>query len=687
MKAMARLVGLAAIVGAVAGAAAPAAASSPGTMRVGLVEGDVQVRIAETGEWAPVAVNTPILEGDAIWVPDGSRVELQTGDGSYIRLREYTAFDILRMDAGSFQFHLDVGSAYVLSRVPKRVVLQIDTPDASVRAFGKARFRVDVPDGETDVAVLKGSVLAESDEGTTKVRRGEMLVVAPDGYAELSPLPEPDEWERWNRERDRIVLARGESTRHLPDELAIYAGDFDINGRWVYVQDYGYCWTPTVVVIRDWAPYRHGRWVWRGGDYVWIGYEPWGWAPYHYGRWAFVARVGWCWVPPSRGEVIWGPGYVGWVRTPEYVAWVPLAPREIYYGHGDYGRFSVNVAKVNIGGVRVTNVYRNVNVVNSVTVVNQTTFVTGRHAPLDRNAAANAREDFTRRRNIVVGRPPVKPTAESHVPVVRPIPEAKRPPAAVRRIDARQLRQSRPLVREPDRSALRPEERPRSLEVRRVEKARPPNERIRERRERAVETAPRERGRPETTPAVRDNRRMERPQAPPEKAKPGPAPKATERAAPPERRERAVGTAPPERPGRETPPGVQDNRRMERPPVRPQAPPQRTRPEATPDVKTPPSPPQPAERERQERAVETSPRERKPGEISPGSRDNRRLERPPVRPRAAPQERTRPEATPEVKTPPSPPPPAERGAERRQKPDAPAERSRARRSTDNTTRP
>ena len=447
MKSIARFVGLAAIVGAVLAAPAPTGAGSLGTMRVRLVDGDVQVRIAETGEWAPVAVNTPLLEGDALWVPDGSRAELQTSDGSYIRLRENTAFDVLRMDVDSFQFHLNEGGAYVLSRAPKRGVVQIDTPDASVRAFGKARFRVDVPDGETDVSVFRRSVLAESADGTTEVRRGEMLVVAPGGYAELSPLPEPDDWDRWNRERDRIVLARGESARRLPDELAVYSGDLDDNGRWVYVQDYGYCWTPTVVVIRDWAPYRHGRWAWRGGDYVWIGYEPWGWAPYHYGRWTFVARIGWCWVPPPRGEVFWGPGYVGWVRTAEHVAWVPLAPREIYYGHGNYGRYSVNVTNVNVNSIRVTNVYRNVNVVNSVTVVNQATFVTGRPAPVDRNAAANVREDFARRRNIVVGRPPIRPVAESHVPVIRDIPDAKRPPAAVRKIDPRQLRQARQLGR------------------------------------------------------------------------------------------------------------------------------------------------------------------------------------------------------------------------------------------------
>jgi hypothetical protein len=483
MKTFGRILGSLLIAGLSLSVPAHSGAGSLGAVRVGIVYGDVQVRIAETGKWAPVSVNMPLVEGDELWVPYEGRAELQTHNGTYVRLDRGTAVQVLRMDRDSFQIFLAQGHAYVLSLAPQRSVFQLDTPDASVRAFGSATFRVDVLDAETDVSVLKGSVLAESVAGTMKVPAGRMLALGPHGYAALSRLPAPDAWERWNTGRDRIVLARGESHRRLPAELRVYASDFDANGRWVYVRGYGYCWTPTGVVIGDWAPYRHGRWVWRGGDYVWIGYEPWGWAPYHYGRWAFVARIGWIWVPPPRGEVFWGPGYVGWVRTPEHVAWVPLAPREIYYGYGDYGRYSVNITNVNINTIRMTNVYRNVNVADSVTVIHHTTFVTGRPAPVNRNVVVTVREDFARRRNIVAGRPPIKPVETSYVPVVRLIPESSRPPTAVRKTDASELRRARPLVKEPDRSTLQPERRARPLEAQKVEKPKSVNERIRERKQ------------------------------------------------------------------------------------------------------------------------------------------------------------------------------------------------------------
>lgn len=539
-------------------------AESLGAMRVGLVEGDVQVKIADTGEWAPVSVNMPLVEGDELWVPYDSRATLQTSDGAHIRLDGGTALEVLRMDRDSFQLHLAQGHAYVLSLAPQRSLLQLDTPDASVRAFGSSTFRVDVLDGETDVSVFKGSVLAESDAGATRVRAGDMLALGPRGYAELSPLPPPDDWERWNTTQDRIVLARGESRRYLPAELRVYAGDFDGNGRWVYVLGYGYCWTPTVVVIGNWAPYRHGRWVWRGGHYVWIGYEPWGWAPYHYGRWTFVRGVGWCWVPPARGEVFWGPGYVGWVQTPEYVAWVPLAPREVYYGYGDYGRYSVNITNVNINTIRVTHVYRNVNVVNSVTVVHHTTFVTGRPASIDRRAASSIRENFMRRRNVVPGRPRIKPVETSYAPVVRQVPETKRPPAAVRAIDAGKLRQSRPLVREPDRSTLRPEGRSRPLKTRKVETPRPVRERIRERglERSGPPGSPAQRKGPEA-PAVPERRidRGRQPEATTEKPRPERPQGARERM---EERGRPSSPPPGDRARPERPQGEPPDRIMKR---------------------------------------------------------------------------------------------------------------------------
>jgi len=483
-------------------------ASTFGSLRISLIEGDVQVRTEDTGEWVLASINMPLGEGDRIWVPEGGRTELQLRDGTFLRLDQSSALEILTVEKDSYQFYLTEGSGYANFRGLKGSVLQIDTPVSSMRAYERSLFRIDVtPDGYTDISVYQGSVNAENRDGITRVYAGKILSLREGMYAELSPLPRPDEWERWNRERDRKLFARRPPPQYLPEELYPYANDFEQNGRWVQVREYGYVWTPTVVVSVGWAPYRIGRWVWFRGDYVWVSYEPWGWVPYHYGRWAYVTSVGWCWVPPARGAVYWGPGFVGWVRTPTYVSWVPLAPREIYYGHGYYGPHSVNITQINITQINVQKVvYKNIHVHNAVTVVHHDTFVKGKQVEV------KVKENPFLREKISIGRPDIKPEKATVMPIIKEIPKTKRPPEPIREIKVKELKRERPLVKEKEASVLKPESPPMKMPVKPIEKTeverrkefRPTEKGV----EKPREVKPSERGVEKTKPAEKG---MEKP--------------------------------------------------------------------------------------------------------------------------------------------------------------------------------
>jgi hypothetical protein len=432
---------------------------SLGDLRISLIDGDVQIRTEDTGDWVPASINMPLREGDRIWVPEGSRTELQLRDGTYLRLGEKSALEILTIDKDSFQFYLDTGHLYSYFRGQKGTVLQLDTSLASVRAYDPSSFRLDISDdGANQVSVFRGTVEAESRSGRTTVTSGRTLVLKGEIYAELSPLGPPDEWERWNRARDNRVAEWRPPARYLPDELSAYSRDFEDNGRWTYAREYGYVWTPTVIVSSGWAPYRIGRWVWMGGNYVWISYEPWGWCHYHYGRWAFIPAIGWCWVPPVRGAVFWGPGFVGWVWTPTYVAWVPLAPGEIYYGRGYYGPHSVNITHVNVTNIQVNKVvYRNVHIHNAVTVVHHDTFVKGKRVDV------KVKENPFLKEKISIGGPHIKPEKATTAPVIKEIPERKRPPRPIREANVKELKEKRPLVRERNVSVLRPQSPPKDM--------------------------------------------------------------------------------------------------------------------------------------------------------------------------------------------------------------------------------
>jgi len=439
-----------------------------GYMRISLIEGDVQIKVQETEDWGLASINGPVKEGDQIWVPEGGRLELQLNTGTYIRLDQDSAVEILSIDESSSQFYFSQGHAYVYYNAPAESMIQVDTPDASTRAFDRAVFRIDIPNEYTDVGVYKGYVETENRIGKTRVNAGEILSIGQNTNGEIAPMGPPDEWEEWNKDRnDRVLERRGVSYGYLPLELREYSYDFNSYGRWVDVPQYGHCWTPTVVAGVDWAPYKQGRWIWRGGDYVWLAYEPWGWAPYHYGRWAFARGIGWCWIPPVAGAVYWGPGYVGWVRTADYVAWVPLAPGEIYYGRGYYGPNSVNIVNVNINRVRITNVYKNVYVNNGVTVVSRNTFATASPKVLRINENIIRQKIFVKN-NISVGTPAIKPAKSSYSMSAKRVPSSKLPPKHITTLRVKELRKSRPLMRERNQSVLNPGVKPGQLPLKTV---------------------------------------------------------------------------------------------------------------------------------------------------------------------------------------------------------------------------
>jgi hypothetical protein len=101
------------------------------------------------------------------------------------------------------------------------------------------------------------------------------------------------------------------------------------DGHWMEVEDYGYCWQPSIAVSNpDWRPYTDGYWAYTDVGWTWVSYEDFGWATYHYGRWARVRGHGWLWVPGRE----WGPAWVSWRTGGDYVGWAPLPPRRRYAG-------------------------------------------------------------------------------------------------------------------------------------------------------------------------------------------------------------------------------------------------------------------------------------------------------------------------------------------------------------------
>ncbi len=436
-----------------------AGAEDMGFLHLSQMEGDVQFQSKGTTEWLPATINLPVQSGDHLWVPQEAWAQVETRDGSVIRLDAESSLEILAVDETSQQMYLSQGQAYVNFKRVDDSMLQLDTPVSSIRIYDSSTFNVDLAEnGNTEISVFRGAVYAENRSGEVRVAAGKMLSMD-DDLPSLMALAPPSDWERWNKEWDDLMAEGEESGQYLPPELSGYEPDLDRNGRWVESREYGYVWTPTVDISADWAPYRDGRWVWMGDDYVWVASEPWGWAPYHYGRWSYISSYGWCWVPPRRNEVYWGPGYVSWVSTSNDVAWVPLAPGETYYGHGHYGPHSVNIANADIHVVIPGRNYRNAHVRNAVSVVRRDAFLRGRYRDRD----MRHRENPFLKERINIGQPRIKPERATRMPIIRDIPKRHRPPEHIRSISGRTGDENRQMVRDRDRSVFRPSLAPRTF--------------------------------------------------------------------------------------------------------------------------------------------------------------------------------------------------------------------------------
>jgi hypothetical protein len=142
-------------------------------MQISLMDGDVQIRTEDTEEWVPASINMPLRDGDRIWVPDGGKLELRLRDGTYLRLDERSALEVLTLNQDSFQFYLTEGHVYANFKGQRGSFLQMDTPISSVRVYDRSIFKVDLSeDALNQISVLKGSADVESRSGKTTVKSG-----------------------------------------------------------------------------------------------------------------------------------------------------------------------------------------------------------------------------------------------------------------------------------------------------------------------------------------------------------------------------------------------------------------------------------------------------------------------------------------------------------------------------------
>lgn len=398
-----------------------------GVARISLLNGDVAVRRADSGDYVAAAVNAPLMAQDSVSTGPRSRAEVQFDYANRLRLASNSEVRLTGLDVDRIQMEMARGEATFSVLRDGRSQVEISTPSVSVKPMRRGNYRIYVgEDGETQVMVRAGEAEIYTPQGVERLPAGRTLRARGSGNDvefQIVEMDRLDEWDNWNEQRDR-TLERSDSNRYVSRDI-YGAEDLDTYGRWVQDPTYGNVWAPRVEA--GWAPYREGRWVWE--DYygwTWVSNDPWGWAPYHYGSW-FSGSNGWCWYPGRPYEhQFWRPalvaffgfggGYGGGLDIGigfgfGNVGWVPLAPFEQYrpwYGRGYYGGGYNNtvINNVNIvNNTNITNIYRNATVANGVTGVNYQDFANGR---FNNRIAVGGQQ--IRQANLVTGVVPIAPT-------------------------------------------------------------------------------------------------------------------------------------------------------------------------------------------------------------------------------------------------------------------------------------
>jgi hypothetical protein len=293
-------------------------------VRLGFVEGEVQISQGGQVLADPAVANAPLFEGTQVTTLEDGQAEIQFEDGSVARLSPSSSISlsVLRQQNGASETEIVVqsGLAYFELQAGDASQMRVRFGQSVATASGFTVLRIGLDNPPGDVAVFSGN--AHIDRGNAPaldLHGGESVAFQTDtatGY-DLAESIEPDSWDAWNQDRDQALqaeyAAKTSATKGFADSNNPAWADLDTSGNWYDVPDQGYVWSPNDAAAPGWDPYGNGHWMWtpRFG-YIWVSGDPWGYLPFQCGTWNYFDAFGWGWSPGlGMCRPWWGRGY-GW---------------------------------------------------------------------------------------------------------------------------------------------------------------------------------------------------------------------------------------------------------------------------------------------------------------------------------------------------------------------------------------
>jgi hypothetical protein len=353
--------------------APPALAASAPSITVGRVyyiEGDLLRYVPEEKDWVSMVKDAPFGTEDTLFSGNQGMAEMIVPNGTWIRIGDSTQIQFIALDTDLSETDIASGVARFYNK-SSHSVIKATSPFGYVLANPGAVFDFYVGENSVEVVAVKGKVsfVHAATNARYDVSAGSPSILADQSQVSSGEGTVDPDWDRWNRTRENFWVTkarvRGRSFDYLPPGLQDESYALEENGRWESVPYEGssrWFWRPTTVSV-GWSPFTTGRWTYWNGDQVWVPAEPFGYVTHHYGNWIYV-RNRWYWAPPVAAVRIglpllnigffWSPGRVSWIHSGSNVGWVPLAPRETYYSHRNWGGphevvvTNVNITQINI---------------------------------------------------------------------------------------------------------------------------------------------------------------------------------------------------------------------------------------------------------------------------------------------------------------------------------------------------
>ena len=335
--------------------ATPASAPPVVVGRVFYIDGDLLRYVPDIKDWEAVVNDAPFGTDDTLYSGTTGRAELILPNETWIRIGSDTQIQFINLADDTTEADMASGMGRFFNK-SSNAVIKVTSDFGYVLADPGAVFDFYVGDNSAELVPVRGKVSFVHSATNTRydTQAGQPSILADNQQVSSGEGAVDPDWDQWNANRDAVWAekyqprAASPSVEYLPASIQYNAPILDEQGVWERINYEGSVrvfWRPRHVEA-GWAPFTAGHWVeWRG-DQTWIPDESFGYITHHYGNWVFVGG-NWCWAPPvARVRVglplldvgfCWNPGRVSWIHRDAYVGWVPLAPRERYYGHHRWG--------------------------------------------------------------------------------------------------------------------------------------------------------------------------------------------------------------------------------------------------------------------------------------------------------------------------------------------------------------